>query len=142
VFPKVYDSPALRGGALRPKFAQYSLARGQTCPWLSWPAILLIVAIMCAPLLCVEIPPLVDVPGHTGAAAIERAEPGSALRHYYAWHWTLTPNMGGQILMHIMGGGLASGWWTTLLLRPCRQAVPWSASGPSIPRALMPWDGA
>jgi hypothetical protein len=90
-------------------------ASNESILWLSWPMILLTVAVLCTPFAFVEIPPLVDVPGHTGAAAIEAAGPQSPLSRYYAWHWAFNLNMGGEVLMHLLGGDIASGWWTALL---------------------------
>jgi hypothetical protein len=84
-------------------------------PWLCWPAILLLTAGLCAPYLLVDIPPQVDVPGHIAAAAIEAASPGTPLAEFYSWHWSFNLNLGGEVLMKLLGGGVEAGWWTNLI---------------------------
>lgn len=89
-----------------------------TLPWLSAPAIALAVLMVCLPFALVEVPPLIDVPGHMGAAAIEAAGPGNPLEKYFAWKWVFTLNIGGGVLMKVLGaqfGILAAGWWSTVL---------------------------
>ena len=90
----------------------------QTRPWLGWPAIAALVALLCSPFLWAEIPPLVDVPGHIGGAAIASAPPGSPLRGYYHWQWAMVPNLGGEALMWLiepLAGAERAGWWAMLL---------------------------
>ena len=87
-------------------------------PWLHRWTIAFVVLAMCVPFLLVEIPPLVDIPGHMGAAAIEQAGPDSPLSLYFGWRWLFTLNMGGEILMKLIAapfGVLAAGWWSTVL---------------------------
>lgn len=87
-------------------------------PWLSAPGIVLTVLLVCLPFALVEVPPLIDVPGHMGAAAIEAAGPGNPLERYFTWKWVFTLNIGGGVLMKLLGaqfGILAAGWWSTVL---------------------------
>ncbi|WP_179505850.1 MULTISPECIES: hypothetical protein [unclassified Sphingomonas] len=87
-------------------------------PWLSIPAIVLGTLLICAPFLLVDVPPLIDVPGHMGAAAIEAAGPDSPLGKYLGFKWVFTLNIGGDVLMKVLGapfGVLAAGWWSTVI---------------------------
>lgn len=92
--------------------------RASVLPWLSGPGIVIGVLLVCLPYLLVEVPPLIDVPGHMGAAAIEAAGPGNPLEKYFSWKWVFTLNIGGGVLMKLLGaqfGILAAGWWSTVL---------------------------
>lgn len=92
--------------------------RAGALPWLSLPAIGIAVLLVCLPYMLVEVPPLIDVPGHMGAAAIEAAGPGNPLEKYFDWRWVFTLNIGGGVLMKVLGaqfGILAAGWWSTVL---------------------------
>lgn len=92
--------------------------RSAALPWLSTPGMALAVLLVCLPFALVEVPPLVDLPGHMGAAAIEAAGPGNPLEKYFSWKWVFTLNIGGGVLMKILGaqfGILAAGWWSTVL---------------------------
>lgn len=92
--------------------------RANALPWLSGPGIVIGVLLVCLPYLLVEVPPLIDVPGHMGAAAIEAAGPGNPLEKYFSWKWVFTLNIGGGVLMKLLGaqfGILAAGWWSTVL---------------------------
>jgi len=92
--------------------------RAAFLPWLSVPAILVAVLLVCLPFFLVEVPPLIDLPGHMGAAAIEAAGPGNPLEKYFSWKWVFTLNIGGGVLMKVLGaqfGILAAGWWSTVL---------------------------
>jgi hypothetical protein len=92
--------------------------RAGALPWLSGPGIALGVLLVCLPFFLVEVPPLIDVPGHMGAAAIEAAGPGNPLEKYFSWKWVFTLNIGGGVLMKVLGaqfGILAAGWWSTVL---------------------------
>ena len=96
----------------------FDRAAAQRLPWLRAPGIAALVALLCLPFLLVEVPPLIDMPGHMGAAAIEAAKPGSPLHDYYGWNWTLTLNMGGQVLMKLLAevvGLIGAGWWSAVL---------------------------
>lgn len=87
-------------------------------PWLSTRAILLYLALLAALFSLVDIPPLLDLPGHIGAGAIEAAPPGSPLLDYYQWNWSFVPNLGGEVLMKLLSipfGIEAAGWWTALI---------------------------
>lgn len=87
-------------------------------PWLSGPGIALGVFLVCLPFMLVEVPPLIDIPGHMGAAAIEAAGPNSPLDKYFAYKWSFTLNIGDGVLMKLIGskfGILAAGWWSTVL---------------------------
>lgn len=93
-------------------------ARAGALPWLSGPGILIGVLLICLPFALVDVPPLIDVPGHMGAAAIEAAGPGNPLEKYFTWKWVFTLNIGGGVLMKVLGaqfGILAAGWWSTVL---------------------------
>lgn len=92
--------------------------RRPVLPWLSTPAIAFVTLLVCLPFALVEVPPLVDLPGHMGAAAIESASPGSPLSEYWGFRWMFTLNLGGGVLMKLIGaqfGVLAAGWWSTVL---------------------------
>jgi len=87
-------------------------------PWLSLPGVILGTLLICFPFMLVDVPPLVDVPGHMGAAAIEAAGPDSPLGKYLGWKWVFTLNIGGDVLMKVLGaqfGILAAGWWSTVV---------------------------
>jgi len=87
-------------------------------PWLTVPGIIVIVLLVCLPFGLVDVPPLIDIPGHMGAAAIEAAGPNSPLEKYFAWKWVFTLNIGDGVLMKLIGapfGVLAAGWWSTVL---------------------------
>ena len=73
--------------ATAPQDAPQTGARRPALPWLTRGAIVLIVALILAPFLLVEVPPLIDIPGHMGAAAIEAAGPTSPLEKYFSWKW-------------------------------------------------------
>lgn len=93
-------------------------ARAGALPWLSGPGILIGVLLVCLPFALVDVPPLIDIPGHMGAAAIEAAGPGNPLEKYFTWKWVFTLNIGGGVLMKVLGaqfGILAAGWWSTVL---------------------------
>lgn len=93
-------------------------ARAGTLPWLSGPGIIIGVLLVCLPFALVDVPPLIDIPGHMGAAAIEAAGPGNPLEKYFTWKWVFTLNIGGGVLMKVLGaqfGILAAGWWSTVL---------------------------
>lgn len=95
--------------------AQWS--RG-SLPWLSAPGVVIGVMLMCLPFALVTIPPLVDLPGHMGAAAIEAAGPDSPLARYFGWRWSFALNLGGEVLMKVIGahfGILVAGWVSTVL---------------------------
>lgn len=85
---------------------------------MSAPALLIGVVLMCLPFALVTIPPLVDLPGHMGAAAIEAAGPGSPLARHFGWHWMFALNLGGEVLMKAIGahfGIVVAGWISTVL---------------------------
>jgi hypothetical protein len=87
-------------------------------PWLTGPGIVLTVLLVCLPFALVKVPPLIDIPGHMGAAAIEAAGPDSPLEKYFSWKWVFTLNIGDGVLMKLIGaqfGVLAAGWWSTVL---------------------------
>lgn len=91
---------------------------GPAKPWLRTPAIVLLVLAVCFPYFLVDVPPLVDMPGHMGAAAIEAADPNSPLLQYFTWDWLFTLNMGGEVLMKLLAapvGVIGAGWWSTVL---------------------------
>jgi hypothetical protein len=73
---------------------------------------------LCLPFTLVEIPPLVDVPGHIAVGAIEAAPVESPLQSYFAFDWQFTLNMGGELLMkaltYIMTS-IAAGWWVSVI---------------------------
>ena len=94
--------------------------RAAALPWLSAPGIIVIVVLVCLPFALVEVPPLIDVPGHMGAAAIEAARPGNPLLKYFSWKWVFTLNIGGDVLVKLIGAQFgilaacccwARGWW-------------------------------
>ena len=89
-----------------------------TLPWLRVPWLLAAIAVLCLPYLLVTVPPLIDLPGHLGAAAIEAAAPGSALARYWTWQWAFSLNMGGEVLMKLLAdsfGLVAAGWWSAVI---------------------------
>ncbi|MDB5700187.1 MAG: hypothetical protein JWL66_386 [Sphingomonadales bacterium] len=51
------------------------------------------------PLLWPTIPPLVDLPGHMGRYRVQLDGDGSALRHFYNFHWALIGNLGVDLLI-------------------------------------------
>ena len=87
-------------------------------PWLRVPWLLAAIVALCLPYLLVTVPPLIDLPGHLGAAAIEAAAPGSALAGYWTWQWAYSLNMGGEVLMKLLAdsfGLVAAGWWSAVI---------------------------
>eukprot|EP01037_Dinobryon_pediforme_P012828 gene12828-12928_t len=107
-----------RAGLRQPgRFWPFGTGRAML-PWLTTPGIMLIVLLMILPFALVEVPPLIDIPGHMGAAAIEAAGPNSPLEKYFSWKWVFTLNIGDGVLMKLIGepfGVLAAGWWSTVL---------------------------
>jgi len=98
------------------------------------------VLLVCLPFALVEVPPLIDVPGHMGAAAIEAAGPGNPLLKYFSWKWVFTLNIGGDVLAKSIGaqfGILAAGWWSTVLATGLLRAAAWPRSACSIRAAGM-----
>ena len=86
--------------------------------WLSRLVIAAIIVAACLPFLLVEVPPLVDVPGHIALAAIEQAEPQNTLARYYEWNWRFALNMGGELLMKALGtfmSPITAGWWVSVI---------------------------
>lgn len=108
---------------MRNQVSQWSwpAASGQgatALPWLRTPAIVLLILAVCFPYFLVEVPPLIDMPGHMGATAIEAADPSSPLLQYFSWRWLFTLNMGGEVLMKWLVspvGVLGAGWWSTFI---------------------------
>jgi len=91
---------------------------GAPLPWLRAPWLAAALAVLCLPYLLVTVPPLIDLPGHLGAAAIEAAGPDSALRAYWRWEWAYSLNMGGEVLMKLLAesvGLVAAGWWSAVI---------------------------
>lgn len=89
-----------------------------TLPWLRAPWLLAAVLVLCLPYLLVTVPPLIDLPGHLGAAAIEAAGPDSPLHRYWDWQWAYSLNMGGEVLMKLLAdsfGLVAAGWWSAVI---------------------------
>ena len=89
-----------------------------TLPWLRAPWLFAAIAVLCLPYLLVTVPPLIDLPGHLGAAAIEAAAPGSPLHRYWDWQWAYSLNMGGEVLMKLLVdafGLVAAGWWSAVI---------------------------
>lgn len=72
-----------------------------TAPRLWWETRAFVIALMVlavVPLIVPEVPPLVDLPGHMGRYRI--ALGGSPLLdRYYSFHWLLSGNVGGDLLM-------------------------------------------
>ena len=90
----------------------------RSLPWLSAPGLVIGVVLMCLPFALVTIPPLVDLPGHMGASAIELAGPDSPLARYFGWRWMFALNLGGEVLMKAIGthfGIIVAGWVSTVL---------------------------
>jgi hypothetical protein len=87
-------------------------------PWLRVSWVIAAICVLCLPYLLVTVPPLIDLPGHLGAAAIEAAAPGSALARYWTWQWAFSLNMGGEVLMKLLAdsfGLVAAGWWSAVI---------------------------
>lgn len=78
-------------------------------PWWESRAFLLaLVLLSIAPLIVPAVPPLVDLPGHMGRYRI--ALGGSALLdRYYTFHWLLSGNVGGDLIMVPLSGLLGVG---------------------------------
>ena len=105
-------------------------------PWLRAPWLALALTVLCLPYLLVTVPPLIDLPGHLGAAAIEAAGPDSALKQYWRWEWAYSLNMGGQVLMKLLAdavGLVAAGWWSAVIATAL-----FAAGGLATIRALNP----
>ena len=64
-----------------------------------WPATSGLCVILLAPLLVVDVPPLLDYPNHLARAFILASLPGDAvLARFYAPHWTIIPNLALDLL--------------------------------------------
>jgi hypothetical protein len=98
------------------------------------------ILLICFPFFLVDVPPLIDVPGHMGAAAIEAAGPDSPLGKYLGWKWVFTLNIGGDVLMKVLGeplGVLAAGWWSTVIATALFAGGAWPRCAWSIRAAAM-----
>lgn len=73
----------------------------------TWPAFALICLAAILPLLAVDLPPLVDLPGHLGRYAIQTDLPNRPeLRPYFSFEWKLIGNLGADILVETLHGWL------------------------------------
>lgn len=71
--------------------------------WLDrWPVLLLVCLAAIAPLLVVDIPPLVDLYGHLGRYAVQtELAQRPALQPFYSYEWKLIGNLGADILVQL-----------------------------------------
>ena len=72
--------------------------------WLDrWPVVLVICLAAIAPLLVVDLPPLVDLYGHLGRYAVQTDLAGRpGLQPYFTYEWKLIGNLGGDILVELL----------------------------------------
>lgn len=71
--------------------------------WLDrWPVLLLVCLASIAPLLVVDIPPLVDLYGHLGRYAVQtELASRPELQPFYSYEWKLIGNLGADILVQL-----------------------------------------
>jgi hypothetical protein len=67
--------------------------------WERRSTVVILTLISIIPLLWPTIPPLVDLPGHMGRYRVQLDGDGSALRHFYNFHWALIGNLGADLLI-------------------------------------------
>ncbi len=75
-------------------------------PALRTPVVLLLCAAMAVPFLFATIPPLIDLPGHMGASAVEAYADDPAFARLLAFHWRLVPNLGTDLVVAALRGTL------------------------------------
>lgn len=85
---------------------------------LPWAAVIALLAVL--PFLFVAIPPLIDVPGHTGRFAVQTAPAGSPLLRWYGFHWAFTLNLGADLLVGLFAplSGLFPAVWLVSAAAP------------------------
>lgn len=83
-----------------------------------------------------SIPPLIDVPGHTGRFAVQAAAVGSPLLRWYGFHWAFTLNLGTDLLVEALRRwiGLFPAVWLVSAVAPALTA----AGVLAVARALNP----
>ena len=63
-------------------------------PWLWWAALLGVCGVLLAPLLAVDVPPLLDYPNHLARAFVLASLPTDpVLATFYTAHWAIIPNL-------------------------------------------------
>ncbi|SFK02987.1 hypothetical protein SAMN03159338_3047 [Sphingomonas sp. NFR04] len=80
---------------------------------LRWRWILLLSLLSILPFLFVQVPPLVDVPGHIGRFAVQLAPAESILHRYFVFTWRPTLNLGADLIvqaLHPLLGPVAAMW--------------------------------
>jgi len=69
----------------------------QRCAW--WGTLIGLCAVLLAPLLIVDVPPLVDYPNHLARAFILESLPAdTVLATFYATHWAIIPNLATDLI--------------------------------------------
>ena len=63
-----------------------------------WAPLLLVCAMLCAPLLLVEVPPLLDYPNHLARLFVAASPGDPLLAKMYAPHWAILPNLAVDLL--------------------------------------------
>ena len=88
-------------------------------------ACLAIVILTVSPFFLVQIPPLIDAPGHLAQLAVQAAGSESPLRQYFQFHWALRLNLGTDLLVEALRGplGLMRAFWLITALIPALTAV-------------------
>ncbi|WP_293881913.1 hypothetical protein [Sphingomonas sp.] len=67
--------------------------------WERRATVIMLALIATIPLFWPTIPPLVDLPGHMGRYRVQLDGDGSAIRHFYNFHWALIGNLGVDLLI-------------------------------------------
>ncbi|CAN5206814.1 hypothetical protein BH09PSE3_BH09PSE3_02240 [soil metagenome] len=77
----------------------FSAEQQQLNWWERRSTVIMLTLIAVIPLLWPTIPPLVDLPGHMGRYRVQLDGDGSAVRHFYNFHWALIGNLGVDLLI-------------------------------------------
>jgi hypothetical protein len=75
------------------------MGQGEMHWWERRSTVAILALIAMVPLVWPTIPPLGDLPGHMGRYRVQLDGDGSALRHFYNFHWALIGNLGVDLLI-------------------------------------------
>jgi hypothetical protein len=114
--------------------AQPARIRACTGDYVWWAALTTLCIVLLAPLLIVDVPPLLDYPNHLARAFILASLPDdTVLARFYTTHWTIIPNLGLDLiapsLIHLLPVDIAGRLViATALLLPVLGAVAYNTA--------------